>query len=82
MINYWVELYDIVVNFKNILGVSGWWKWTESEVAQSYLTLCDPMDCSTPGFIVFHYLSELAQTYVHWLSDAIQPAHPPLPPSP
>ena len=49
MINYWVELYDIVVNFKNLLGVSGWWKWKESEVAQSCLTLCDPMDSSPPG---------------------------------
>ena len=34
-------------------------------VTQSYLTLCDPMDCSTPGFPVLHYLQEFAQTYVH-----------------
>ena len=34
------------------------------------------MDCSTPGFPVFHYLPELAQTQVHWVSDAIQPSHP------
>ena len=40
---------------------------------------CDPMDCSTPGFPVLHYLLELAQTPVHWVSDAIQPSHP-LPP--
>ena len=34
------------------------------------------MDCSTPGFPVPHYLSEFAQTYVHWVGDAIQPSHP------
>ena len=43
-------------------------------VAQSCPTLCDPMDCRTPGFPVLHYLPELAQTHVHWLSDAIQPS--------
>ena len=36
----------------------------------------DPMDCSTPGFLVFHHLLELAQTHVHWVSNAIQPSHP------
>ena len=36
----------------------------------------DPVDCSTPGFPVLHYLPELAQTHVHWVSDAIQPSHP------
>ena len=41
-------------------------------VAQSCLSLCDPMDCRTPGFPVLHYLSVLAQTHVHWVSDAIQ----------
>ena len=40
-------------------------------VTQSCLTLCDPMDCSTPGFPVQHQLSELVQTHVHWVSDAI-----------
>ena len=39
------------------------------------LTLCDPMDCSTPGFPVLHYLPEFVQTHVHWVSDAIQPSH-------
>ena len=51
-------------------------------VAQSSLTLCDPMDCSTPVFPVLHYLLELAQTQVHWISDAIQPCHPLSFPSP
>ena len=41
----------------------------------SHVTLCDPMDCSTPGFFVLHYLSEFAQTHVHWVSDAIQTSH-------
>ena len=40
------------------------------------------MDCSTPGFPVLHHLPELAQTHVHWVSDAIQPSHPLLSPSP
>ena len=53
-----------------------------SSVAQSCLTLCDPMDCSTPGFPVHHQLLELTQTHVHWVSDAIQPSHPLLSPSP
>ena len=48
-------------------------------VAQSCPTLCDPMDCSTPGFPVLHYLPEFAQTHVHWVSDAIQPSPPLLP---
>ena len=40
-------------------------------VAQSCPTLCDPMDCSTPGSPVLHYLLEFAQIHVHWVSDAI-----------
>ena len=47
-----------------------------SSVAQSYLTLCDPMTCSTPGFPVHHQLPELQ------VGDAIQPSHPLLSPSP
>ena len=39
------------------------------------------MDCSTPGFLVLHHLLELAQTHVHWVSDAIHPSHPLLSPS-
>ena len=48
----------------------------------SRIQLCDPMDCSTPGFPVLHYLPEFAQTHVHWVIDAIQPSHPLLLPSP
>ena len=47
-----------------------------SSVAQSCPTLCNLMDCSLPGFPVHHQLSELTQTHVHQVSDAIQPSHP------
>ena len=47
-----------------------------SSVAQSCLTLCNPMDCSMPGFPVHHQLLELTQTQFHWVGDAIQPSHP------
>ena len=53
-----------------------------SLVAQSCLTLCDPMDCSTPGFSVHRQLPELAQTHVHRVGDTIQPSHPLSYPSP
>ena len=47
-----------------------------SSVAQSRLTLCDPMNCSTPGLPVHHQLPEFTQIHVHRVSDAIQPSHP------
>ena len=53
-----------------------------SSVAQSCLTLCDPVDCRTPGFPVHHQLPEFTQTHVHWVGDAIQPSHPLSSPSP
>ena len=53
-----------------------------SSVAQSCPTLCDPMDCSTPGLPVHHQLPEPTQTHVHLLGDAIQPSHPLFSPSP
>ena len=53
-----------------------------SSVTQSCLTLCNGMDCSMPGFHVHDQLPELAQTHVHRVSDAIQPSHPLLSPSP
>ena len=55
---------------------------TVSLVAESCLTLCNPMDCSTPGFPVHCQLPEFTQTHVHWVGDAIQPSHPLLFPSP
>ena len=56
--------------------------WPVSSVTQSCLTLCDPMNCSTPGLPVHHQLPEFAQTHVHQFGDAIQPSHPLLPSSP
>ena len=53
-----------------------------SSVAQSCLTLCNPIDCSTPGFSVHHQHPESTQTHVHRVGDAIQPSHPLLSPSP
>ena len=53
-----------------------------SSVAQLCQTICHPMDCSTPVFPVHHQLRELAQTLVHWVSDAIQLSHPLSSPSP
>ena len=56
-----------------------------SSVAQSCLTLCDPMNCSMPGLPVHHQLPEFTHTHVHQVSDTIQPSHPlssPSPPAP
>ena len=53
-----------------------------SSVTQSCLTLCDPMDCSMPGFPVHQQLPELSQTHVHRVGDDIQPSHPLSSPSP
>ena len=57
-----------------------WWELLGftvfSSVAQLCPTLCNPMDCSMPGFPVHHQLPELTQTHVHWIRDAIQPSQP------
>ena len=53
-----------------------------SSVTQSCPTPCNLMNCSTPGLPVHHHLPEFTQTHVHWVSDAIQPSHPLLSPSP
>ena len=50
-----------------------------SLVAQVCPTLCDPMNCSTPGLPVHQQLPEFTQTHVHWVSDAIEPSHPLIP---
>ena len=66
----------IVVNIKH---------FQFSSVTQSCPTLCNPMNCSTPGLPVHHQLPELTQTHVHQVGDAIQPSHPlssPSPPAP
>ena len=53
-----------------------------SSVAQWCPTLCDPINCSTPGLTVHHQLSEFTQTHVHWVGNVIQPSHPLASPSP
>ena len=63
------------------MGSQSWTDWVIelivqfSSVAQSLLTLCDPMNHSTLGLPVHHQLPESTQTHVHWVSDAIQPSH-------
>ena len=52
------------------------WSHQFSSVGQSWLTLCDPMDCSMPSFPVHHQLPKRTQTHFHQVSDAIQPSHP------
>ena len=52
------------------------WAWVFCcSVAKSCPTLCDPKNCSTPGFPVLHYFPGFAQIHVHWVRDAIQPSH-------
>ena len=68
-----INVYWIFTMYKAIYHVNS--------VAQSCSTLCDSMDCSTPGLSVHHQLQNLPQTHVHWVSDVIQPSHPLLFPS-
>ena len=62
------------------------WEWNKiqglSVQSLSGVRLCDPMDCSTPGFPVHRQLLELAHTHVHRVGDGIQPSYPLLSPSP
>ena len=72
--------------WNDLFWVYCWAQWLEhgqsvSLVTQSCPTLCDPMDCSTPGLPVHHPLPEFVQTHVHWVTYAIQPSHPLLFPS-
>ena len=53
-----------------------------NSVAQPCPTLCDPINCGTPGLPVHHQLQESTQTHVHCVGDAIQPSYPLLSPSP
>ena len=63
-------------------STQNWHSVQFSTVAQSCPTLCDPMNCSTPGLPVHHQLPEFTQTLVHRVRDAIQPSHPLSSPSP
>ena len=69
----------LITHNLQIFSLSLWLVFSSSllfSVAQSCLTLCDPVDCSKPGFPVLHHLPELVQTHVHRVGDAIQPSHP------
>ena len=68
----WVSLL-FTLNYNNILNL------TIVVQSLSCVWLWNSMDCNTPGFPVLHYLLEFAQTYVHWVSDIIQPSHPVIP---
>ena len=92
------EIISVIWVKRRVVWISWWqWNWRElgrirthfesiinqfSSVAQPCLTLCDPMDSSTPGFPVPHQLLELTQTHVNWVNDAIQTSHPLSSPSP
>ena len=66
IIKYWIFLLDTSVQF--------------SSVSRSCPTLCNPMNCRTPGLPVHHQLPEFIQTHAHWVSDVIPPSHPLLSP--
>ena len=67
----WLILEKIVVKHSILKNY-----WFGSVQLFSCVWLCDPMDCSAPGFPVHHQLPELSQTHVHRVGDAIQPSHP------
>ena len=75
----WWTLYATLRNS----GFHIWqWSYQFSSVAQSCLTICDPMDCSKRDFPVHHQFPELAQTHVHQVDNAVQPSQILLSPSP
>ena len=92
LLHYWWEcklvqpLWRTVWRFLKKTGKRTAISWVQfSSVAQSCLTLCDPMNHSMPGLPVHHQLPEFIQTYIHRVGDAIQPSHPlssPFPPAP
>ena len=78
-ITLWLLWFDLFLKFISIAQLQ---TVQFSSVTQSYLTLCDPMNRSTPGLPVHHQLLEFTQTHAHRVSNAIQPSHPLLSPSP
>ena len=74
---HFISVLVILLWFVDSLGMLRFYYWVEfSSVTQSCLTLCNPMDCSTPGLPVHHQLPEFTQTRAHWVSGAIHPSHP------
>ena len=74
---FYVAVLDHTRHPRNIINICMY-----SSVAQSCLTLCDPIDCSMPGLHVHYQILVFTQTHVHRVSDAIQPSHPLWSPSP
>ena len=70
-----VEVQTLIGEWRSFMPQRGRQKKSVSSVTLLCTTICNPMDCSTPGFPVHHQLLELAQTLVHWVGDAIQPSH-------
>ena len=79
---FFVSFVSLFIICLAVLGLSCILVCCCAVAAKSCPTLCDPTDCSTPGFPVLHHLLEPAKIYVHWVSDAIQPPHPLSPPCP
>ena len=86
LIQSFLHLFSVCVHKGELICT--WYKvmWSNisqfSSVTQLCPTLYDPMDCRMPGLPVYCQVPEFTQTHVHWVSDAIQPFHPLLPPSP
>ena len=73
----WLKTADIHMSQSTCMVLNGESDTVQfSSVAQSCPALCDPIDCSTPGFPVHHQLLKFTQTHVHRVGDAIQPSHP------
>ena len=77
--NVEVHYQKLTVIWTQVLCIPLWLPVQFRSVAQSCPTLCDPMNCSTPGLPVHHKLPEFTQTHVHRVGDAIQPSHPVIP---
>ena len=77
-----IEMYITICEIDDQSKFDAWRSDQIRSVAQSCLTLCDPMNRSTPGLPVHHQLPEFTETHGHRVSDAIQPSHPLSSPSP
>ena len=82
--NIFKKFLYMILNIRQCLPYSMLWSKQGCccSVAKPCMTICDPMNCSTPGFPVLHYLQEFAQIHDHWVAAAIQSSHPLLPHSP
>ena len=79
----WLGIYVGAIGSPSLAGetcplqiVFAMWYVQFSSVSQSCLTLCNPVDCRTPGIAVLHQILELGETHVHRVGDSIQPSHP------